>query len=82
MCLVYDKNQSFPTNRSRLYQDALRILFRILPLPTILGKAWLVEALKKFIDRFNREVEKYTGRSVVIIVLAVLLRSRTCAGTF
>lgn len=26
LCLVYDKNQSFPTNRSRLYQDALRIL--------------------------------------------------------
>jgi hypothetical protein len=26
-----------------------RILFKILPLPTILGKAWLVEALKKFI---------------------------------
>ncbi|MDJ0526998.1 MAG: NACHT domain-containing protein, partial [Microcystis sp. M53600_WE12] len=26
LCLVYDENQSFPTNRSRLYQDALRIL--------------------------------------------------------
>ncbi len=26
LCWVYDKNQSFPTNRSRLYQDALRIL--------------------------------------------------------
>ncbi|TRU33136.1 MAG: NACHT domain-containing protein [Microcystis aeruginosa Ma_MB_F_20061100_S20] len=26
VCLVYDENQSFPTNRSRLYQDALRIL--------------------------------------------------------
>ena len=26
LCLVYDENQSFPTNRSRLYQEALRIL--------------------------------------------------------
>jgi predicted NACHT family NTPase len=26
LCWVYDENQSFPTNRSRLYQDALRIL--------------------------------------------------------
>lgn len=26
LCLVYDENQSFPTNRSRLYQNALRIL--------------------------------------------------------
>jgi len=26
LCLVYDGDQSFPTNRSRLYQDALRIL--------------------------------------------------------
>ena len=33
-------------------------------------------------DGFNREIKKYTGRSVVIIVLVVLLRSRTCAGTF
>jgi hypothetical protein len=33
-------------------------------------------------DCFNREIKKYTGRSVVIIVLVVLLRSRTCAGTF
>ena len=34
------------------------------------------------IDCFSWEVKKYTGRSVVIIVLVVLLRSRTCAGTF
>ena len=33
-------------------------------------------------DCFNREVKKYTGRSVVIIVLVVLLHSRTCAVTF
>jgi hypothetical protein len=26
LCLVYDENQAFPTNRSRLYGDALRIL--------------------------------------------------------
>ena len=26
LCLVYDESQSFPPNRSRLYQDALRIL--------------------------------------------------------
>ncbi len=26
LCLVYDESQSFPTNRTRLYQDALRIL--------------------------------------------------------
>jgi hypothetical protein len=32
-------------------------------------------------DCFDREIKKYTGRSVVIIVLVVLLRSRTCAGT-
>jgi len=32
-------------------------------------------------DCFNREIKKYAGRSVVIIVLVVLLRSRTCAGT-
>jgi hypothetical protein len=26
LCLVYDEDQSFPTNRSRLYHDSLRIL--------------------------------------------------------
>jgi hypothetical protein len=28
LCLVYDENQAFPTNRSRLYGDALRILLK------------------------------------------------------
>ena len=34
------------------------------------------------IDCFSWEVKKYIGRSVVIIVLVVLLRSHTCASTF
>ena len=31
---------------------------------------------------FNREVAEYIGRSVVIIVLFIILCTRTCAGTF
>jgi hypothetical protein len=34
------------------------------------------------IAHFNREVAEYIGRSVVIIVLFIILRTRTCAGTF
>jgi hypothetical protein len=37
--------------------------------------------MRENMDCFNQEVKKYTGRSVVIIVLVVLLRSRTCADT-